>query len=74
MRDALENRITLEQTSEFFDRDETISDPDLRRYVEYMVWEIGGSPTYYRELLDLFASQATEEELVKYISSKRRTK
>jgi hypothetical protein len=70
MRDALENRMTLEQASDFFEHDETISNPDLRRYVEYIIWEIDGSPGYYKELLELFASRASEEELVKYLSSK----
>lgn len=44
MRDARDNKITLEHASEFFENDKTISDPDLRGYVESMIWEIGGSP------------------------------
>ncbi len=71
MRDALHDRITLKEATEFFENDKSISDPDLRRYVEYIIWEIDGSPGCYKELLELFESRASEEELVRYINSSK---
>lgn len=71
MRDALHDRTTLEEATEFFENDKSISDPDLRRYVEYIIWEIDGSPKYYKEMLKLFEAGATQEELVRYVNSSK---
>ncbi|HMG77566.1 MAG TPA: hypothetical protein VK591_02730 [Xanthobacteraceae bacterium] len=71
MRAALEKKITLEEASDFFESDNTITDPDLRRYVEYMVWEIGGSRDSYIELLEMFESGNTEEEFVRYLGPRK---
>jgi hypothetical protein len=71
MRAALENKITLKEASNFFDSDSTITDPDLRRYVEYMVWEIDGGRNSYMELLEMFESGNTEEEFVRYLGPRQ---
>jgi hypothetical protein len=71
MRDALENRITLEKATEFFENDKSISDPDLRRSVEWMISEIDGSRKFYMEMLGLFESRATEAEIVQYLNSQK---
>jgi hypothetical protein len=63
----LENKITLKEASDFFESDNTITDPDLRRYVEYMICEIGGDRDSYLELLEMFESGNTEEEFVRYL-------
>ena|ERR1700722_121650 len=71
LRAALENKITLEEATDFFERDKTITDPDLRRYVEYMVWEIDGGRGAYMELLEMFESGNTEEEFVRYLGPRK---
>jgi hypothetical protein len=71
MRSLLEKKITLEEASDFFERDNTIADPDLRRYVEYMICEIGGGRDSYIELLEMFASGKTEEEFVRYLGPRK---
>src|ERR1700722_17378185 len=70
MRAALEKKITLKEASNFFDGDNTITDPDLRRYAEYMVWEIDGSRDSYMELLEMFESGNTEEEFLRYLGGR----
>src|SRR5687768_7103254 len=69
LRDAFANKIKLSEASEFFETDTSISDPDVRRYVESMVWEIGGSPDAYQELIKLFEARVPEEELVARLSA-----
>ena len=71
MRDAQANKITLEEATIFFKNSKAISDPDLRRYVEYMIWEIGGSPDYYTELAELFESRTSQQEMVRYLNTKK---
>jgi RHS repeat-associated protein len=68
MRAALENKIPLKEASDFFENDKTITDPDLRRYVESMIWEIDGSRDYFMKLLEMFELQSTEEEFVRYLN------
>jgi hypothetical protein len=74
MRAALENKITLKEASNFFDSDNTITDPDLRRCVEYMVWEIDGSRGPYMEILEMFETGNTEEEFVRYLGPRKASK
>jgi len=71
MRAALENKITLKEASDFFDSDNTITDADLRRYVEYMVWEIDGGRDSYMELLKMFEARHTEEQFVRYLGPRK---
>ena len=68
MRAALENKIPLKEASDFFENDNTIADPDLRRYVESMVWEIDGSRDYFMKLLEMFESEHTQEEFLRYLN------
>jgi hypothetical protein len=63
LRDARDDKISLEQASEFFENDKSISDPDVRRYILYVIWEIAGSPLFYEDLLRLLETRATEAEL-----------
>ncbi|MBR1193326.1 hypothetical protein [Bradyrhizobium sp. AUGA SZCCT0160] len=70
MRAALENKIPLKEASDFFDNDNTITDPDLRRYVERMMWEIDSERSYFLRLLEKFELQSTERELVRYLNDK----
>lgn len=72
MRDALENKITLEEVSKFFEHETAISNPDLRRYVEYIIWEIDGSPGCYTELMDKFIAQVSQQDLVQRLNSRSR--
>jgi hypothetical protein len=74
MRAALENKVTLKEASNFFESDNTITDPDLRRYVEYIVWEIDGSRDSYMELLEMFEAGKTEEEFVQYLGPRKASK
>ena|SRR5579862_1383763 len=71
MRALLEKKITLEEASDFFENENTITDPDLRRYVRYMVYEIDGSRGSYMELLEMFESGNTEEEFVRYLGPRK---
>jgi hypothetical protein len=68
MRAALENKMYLKEASDFFENDNTITDPDLRRYVESMIWEIDGSRDYFLKLLEMFELRNTEEEFVRYLN------
>lgn len=70
MRAALENKIPLKEASDFFENDNTITDPDLRRYVEGMIWEIDSERDYYLRLIEMFELQSTEEEFVQYLNEK----
>jgi hypothetical protein len=70
MRDALEGKTTLIEASAFFENETAISNPDLRRYVEYIIWEIGGSPGHYTELMEKFAAQVSQRDLVQYLNSR----
>lgn len=67
MRGALTNAISLEDASSFFERENLISDPDTRKYLEKMIWEIDGSPGKYGEILDLFEREVSEEEFVRLL-------
>lgn len=69
MRRALEKKTTLKEASDFFDNDMTITNSDLCRYVESMIWEIDSSRDYFMAFLQLFESEATEEDFVKYLNS-----
>jgi hypothetical protein len=71
MRALLEKKITLGKASDFFERDNTIEDPDLRRYVEYMICEIDGGRDSYMELLEMFESGKPEEEFVRYLGPRK---
>ncbi|MET3843380.1 hypothetical protein [Bradyrhizobium sp. OAE829] len=66
MRAALENKMPLKEASDFFENDNTMTDPDLRRYVEGMIWEIDSERNYYLRLLEMFELQSTEEEFGRY--------
>jgi hypothetical protein len=68
MRDARLNKITLDQASQFFENDRTISNPDLRRYAEYVIWEIDGSPDSYQAFLEMLENRVTEKDLVQYLA------
>jgi maltoporin len=68
MRDARLNKITLEQASQFFETDQTISNPDLRRYAEYIIWEIDGSPDSYQAFLEMFEKRIAEQDFVRYLA------
>jgi hypothetical protein len=67
MRDARDNKISLEAASNFFETASAITNPDLRRYAEAMIWEIDGSLGYYDELLRTFESSSSEDDVVRYI-------
>jgi hypothetical protein len=62
LRDALANRISLEQATEFFENADAITRPVLREYILKMIWEIDGSRKYYIELMELFGANLTEDE------------
>ena len=68
MRAALENKMTFKEASDFFEKDNTITDPDLRRYVESMIWELDGSRGYFLKLLEMFELRNSEEEFVRYLN------
>jgi hypothetical protein len=70
MRDALQKRITLEEATEFFENNKSISSVDVRRYTMYTMWEIDGSRESYLELLKLFESRSSEAELARYIGNR----
>ena len=70
MRSALENKMSLKEASDFFENDNTITHPDLRRYVEGMIWEIDSERDYYLRLMEMFELQSTEEEFVQYLNEK----
>ena len=65
MRDATDNKISLEKASLFFERDKAVSNPHLRRYLEYIIFEIDGIPDFYPEVVKLFESRTTEDEFVR---------
>ena len=67
MRQARENKITLEEASAFFEKSDAISNPDLGDYVGAIIWEIDGSPGYYDDLVELFDSHVSEEEMVQQL-------
>jgi hypothetical protein len=69
MRDALENKISLEEASAFFERQKVISDASVQRYVESIIWEIDGSRKYYLEVLDLFEKGVSEQQLIERLKS-----
>ncbi len=69
MRAAITDDIRLEDLAEFFETESLISDSDTRRYIESMVWERGGSPDSYTEIVELFERKATEEEIVRTLNS-----
>jgi hypothetical protein len=71
MRAALENKMSLKEASDFFENDNTITDSDLRRYVESMIWEIDATRDYFLELLEMFELRNTEEEFVRYLNEKQ---
>ena len=66
MRGVLENRVTLESAAAFFQNDRAISNPDLREWIDYLIWEIGGAPDYWQKLLELFEAKASEETLIRW--------
>jgi hypothetical protein len=69
MRLALDNKITLEQLTDFFEAQPALSNLDLRQYIIRMVWEIDGSRKYYLELMQLFESRAKQSEILQYLES-----
>ena len=71
LRAALENKLSLKEASNFFENDKTITDEDLRRYIEYMVWEIDGSRDSYMKLLEMLESGNAEEDFVRYLGPRK---
>ena len=66
LRDAREDKITLEEASAFFDSSNAISSP-LDDYVGAIIWELGGSPGLYDELVELFDAHVSQEEMVQQL-------
>jgi hypothetical protein len=69
MRAAIADKIRLEDLAAFFEKESPISDRDTRRYIESMVWEYGGSPRSYMQIVELFERKAAEEESVRILNS-----
>lgn len=69
MRGVLNGKVTLRESSDFFENDKSIADSELRRYVEYIIFEFGGSPGYYQKVIELFEAHATQEELLRYFKT-----
>jgi hypothetical protein len=70
MRRAKRNEIELDAISDFIEKSTAITNEELRRYAEAMVWEIGGSPDYYDDLMTAFETSTAEADLITYINSK----
>ena len=69
MRKARRNEIELLVVSDFIEKSTAITNDELRRYAEAMVWEIDGSPGYYDELAAAFEISTAETDLTIYINS-----
>jgi hypothetical protein len=61
--------LRLEDLAAFFEKSSPISDPDTRLYIESMVWEYGGSPRHYMEIVELFERKTTEEDIVRILNN-----
>jgi hypothetical protein len=71
MRLALEHRVTLEEVSLIIDEERTLTDPDVKGYLQYIIWESGGSPGLYRDMVELLEAGTSEAELARYYNAKQ---
>jgi hypothetical protein len=66
-RRPLHRKTTFGRVVDFFENNVSISDVKLRDDIFNLLMEVGGSgPKYYTELLELFESGASEDELKQY--------
>jgi hypothetical protein len=70
MEEALDNQRTLVDLHAFFTNSKAISNPALRQYVEYIIWEIGGAPDAYAELLNSFRSGLSENAIIQRLGER----
>lgn len=66
LKDAFDNKISLEEATAFFEKDDLPISDSIREYIIYVIWEIGGSPGLYEELMELFRSNISKEALIEY--------
>ena len=69
MQNALDDVITLEEASVFFEKHEAIANADLKQYMVRSIWEIDGNRKDYMELLELLRTQCSQENLIEYINA-----
>jgi hypothetical protein len=55
-----ENKVSLEEASQFFEHAPAITDEELRHFLVNSVWEIDGSPGCYAELVEFLRKGPTE--------------
>jgi hypothetical protein len=66
-RRPLHRKTTFGRVVDFFENNVSISDVQLRNDILNLLMEVGGSGSkYYTELLELFETGASEEELKQY--------
>jgi hypothetical protein len=65
---AAQGRSKLEEASALLETDEALTDPEVRAHLDYVVWEIGGSPDYYLEVVDLLERGTSQEDLRSYFA------
>ena len=69
-RRPVHRKAAFGQVVDFFEDNRSISDPSLRDDILNLLMEVGGDGLqYYRELLHLLQSNASEDELRRYFAS-----
>ena len=69
LRDALSDAISLDEACAFFENAVAISNANLRQYIVRAISEIDGNRNYYLELLRLFETRTSEDEIVRVTGS-----
>lgn len=69
MLDAQNDKITLEEASNFFLTNSSITSIKLRKYMVAVISELDEFPDYYEELMDFFKKRLSENILINYINN-----
>jgi hypothetical protein len=59
----------IEEASLLLDTDHALTDTEVRTYLNYIIFEYGGSPGFYMEVVKLLEQGGPQEDLLKYFKS-----
>jgi hypothetical protein len=65
---AVHGRSQLEEASRLLDADEALTDSEVKAHLEYVIWEFGGSPGLYHEVVELLERGTSQEDFRRYFA------
>ena len=74
MREATEGpasrgRSKLEEASGLLEIDDALTDPEVKAHLDYVIWEVGGSPGLYLEVVEVLERGASQEDLRRFFAA-----